>query len=133
MVGRVHLVIRRRSDRDAHRVYELILEYPHSEIPPLVGFAEVPGQQPLLGGASVNDFVYSNRNVMEQYPWLKFAKDLEYRGVRESAFPTGHNFNLRKVEKIIGLGVKNVMNQMMSMEEAIDYINARLSEKEFLA
>ncbi|MFF2154334.1 extracellular solute-binding protein [Paenibacillus chitinolyticus] len=141
----------------------------HSEISPLVGFAEVPGQQPLLGGgslgvskycrkddevsaffrwfydheiaeqvtllggASVNDFIYSNQNVMDQYPWLKFAKDLEYRGVRESAFPTGHNFNLRKVEKIIGLGVKNVMNQMMSMEEAIDYINARLSEKEFLA
>lgn len=141
----------------------------HSEISPLVGFAEVPGQQPLLGGgslgvskycqkdsevvtffrwfydheiaeqvtllggASVNDFIYSNQNVMEQYPWLKFAKDLEYRGIRESAFPSGHNFNLRKVEKIIGLGVKNVMNQMMTVEEAIDYINARLADSEFIA
>lgn len=138
----------------------------HSSISPLIGFSQVPGGKPLLGGgslgvskysqkdeevtefykwvysneiaeqitllggSSINDFVYNNQNIMEQYPWLKFAIDKDYKGVRESSFHSGQSFNLRKVEKIIGIGLKNAINNIMSNEEAIDYINMRLTDKE---
>lgn len=138
----------------------------HSSISPLIGFSQVPGDKPLLGGgslgiskfsqkeneateffkwvysneiaeqitllggSSINDFVYNNQNIMEKYPWLKFAIDKDYKGVRESSFKSGQNFNLRKVEKIIGLGLKNAINNMMSNEETITYINMRLTDNE---
>jgi|GEM_PF-7130698 len=82
----------------------------------------------LLGGTSVNDCVYSNQNITERYPWLKFANDMNYKDERESSFKSGKSFNLRKIEKIICLGVKNVINHLMDIEEAIDYINKRLTD-----
>ncbi|MCS7463361.1 extracellular solute-binding protein [Paenibacillus doosanensis] len=139
----------------------------HSPIAPLIGFSQVPGHSPLLGGgslgvsrhsqkdreaaaffkwfyhneiaeqiallggSSVHNVIYGNQNIMEQYPWLKFAKDLDDQGIRESSFGPGHNLNLRKVEKIIGLGVRNVINRMMGHEEAIEYINSRLAGEMF--
>ncbi|MBT2667840.1 extracellular solute-binding protein [Bacillus sp. ISL-4] len=91
---------------------------------------EIAEQITLLGGTSVNDFVYSNQSIMTQYPWLNFANEMDYKGLRESSFKSGQNFNLRKVEKIIGLGIKNAINNIMKREEAIDYINLRLSDNE---
>lgn len=91
---------------------------------------EIAEQITLLGGSSINDFIYNNQTIMEKYPWLKFAIDKGYKGIRESTLSNGENFNLRRVEKIIGLGLKNAMNHMMSNEETIDYINMRLANKE---
>src|SRR5699024_4222811 len=90
---------------------------------------EISEQITLLGGSSVNDFIYNNQIIMEKYPWLEFAIDKDYKGVRESSFESGQNFNLRKVEKIIGLGLKNAMSNMMSIEETVEYINLRLTDK----
>ena len=92
---------------------------------------EIAEQITLLGGTTINQSIFSNQNITEHYPWLKFAYDTNYDGVRESTFYSGKNFNLRKVEKIIGLGVKNRINKIMSNEEVIDYINSRLAMDEF--
>lgn len=144
----------------------LFSDIAHSSISPLIGFSEVPGDKPLLGGgslgiskysqkdkeaieffkwlysneiaeqitllggSSINDFVYDNQNIMKKYPWLKFAIDKGYKGIRESSFKSGESFNLRKVEKIIGISIKNTINNMMSIKDTIEYINNRLSDKE---
>src|SRR5690625_72726 len=144
----------------------LFSDIAHSSISPLIGFSQVPGDNPLLGGgslgiskysqkedeaiqffnwvysdetaeqitllggSSVNDFVYDNQNIMNKYPWLKFAVDKNYEGIRESSFKSGESFNLRKVEQIIGLGLKNTINNMMTIEETIEYINRRLSDND---
>lgn len=92
---------------------------------------EITEQITLLGGTTINQSIFSNQDITEHYPWLKFAYDTNYDGVRESTFHSGENFNLRKVEKIIGLGVKNRINKIMDNEEVIDYINSRLATDEF--
>lgn len=48
------------------------------------------------------------------------------KGIRESSVPNGKLFNLRQAEIIIGQGITNVVNNIMTIDETIEYINQRL-------
>ncbi|WP_249730347.1 extracellular solute-binding protein [Paenibacillus sp. J2TS4] len=84
---------------------------------------EISEQITLLGGVSANETVYQNQMVLDLYPWLATAHESSLNGIRETSFRTGEVFNYRMVERIIGRGIKNVINHIMTIEEAIDYIN----------
>lgn len=93
---------------------------------------EIAEQIALLGGLSAKKNIYNNQAVMDTYPWLTTAQKSSLNGIRETSLPSGQFFNYRMVEKIIGRGVKNVINQIMTMEEAVKYINKSLANMEML-
>lgn len=92
---------------------------------------EIAEQLVLLGGTSANNCVYDNPDIMEYYPWLDLPHKTGYNGVRETFFQDGSSLNLRMVEKVIGQAIGNRINEIMTTEETIQYINTRLSGNEF--
>ncbi|WP_437887059.1 extracellular solute-binding protein [Phytobacter sp. V91] len=87
---------------------------------------EITEQLVLLGGNSAHRSICQNQRIMHLYPWLNILRDNPGSGIRESRGPQGQLFNLRHAEIIIGQGVTNVVNRMMTPEQAIAYINQRL-------
>ncbi|WP_353241650.1 extracellular solute-binding protein [Providencia sp.] len=82
----------------------------------------------MLGGNSVQrDFVYT-QEITHRYPWLPMAYDEINVGIRESTFENGEAFNLRKAEMVIGRGVINAVDGIMSPADAISHINQSLKE-----
>lgn len=88
--------------------------------------AEITEQLVLLGGNSVHSSICQNQRIMHLYPWLNLLRDNPATGIRESRGLQGQLFNLRHAEIIIGQGVTNVVNRIMTPEQAIIYINQRL-------
>lgn len=88
--------------------------------------AEITEHLVLLGGNSAHRCIYQNQRILHHYPWFNLLRDSSGTGIRESRGLQGQRFNLRHAEIIIGQGITNVLNQMMSPEQAIDYINQRL-------
>ncbi|MGQ8773103.1 extracellular solute-binding protein [Serratia sp. NA_112.1] len=88
--------------------------------------SEITEQLVLLGGNSAHQSIYQNQRILHQYPWFKLLRDNPSNGVRESRGQQDKLFNLRHAEIIIGQGITNVVNKMMSSEQAITYINQRL-------
>ncbi|OAT30143.1 extracellular solute-binding protein [Proteus myxofaciens] len=80
----------------------------------------------LLGGNSNHQNFSHNQEVSHRYPWMSLAYQEINKGIRESSAPNGNLFNLRKAEVIIGQGITNVINHIMTIEETIEYINQRL-------
>lgn len=80
----------------------------------------------LLGGNSNHQDFSHNQEVCYRYPWMPLAYQEINRGIRESSIPNGKLFNLRQAEVIIGQGITNVVNKIMTIDEAIEYINQRL-------
>lgn len=80
----------------------------------------------LLGGNSNHQNFSHNQEICHRYPWMPLAYQEINRGVRESSIPNGKLFNLRQAEVIIGQGITNVVNKIMTIEETIEYINQRL-------
>lgn len=80
----------------------------------------------LLGGNSMHQCVYQHQRILHLYPWINALQDRPNIGIRESRGAQGELFNLRQAEIIIGQGVTNVVNSMMNIEQAIEYINRRL-------
>lgn len=92
---------------------------------------EIAEQLVLLGGTSANNCIYENPDIMEYYPWLDLPHKTGYSGVRETFFQDGSSLNLRMVEKVIGQAIGNRINQIMTTEETIKYINTRLASNLF--
>ena len=88
--------------------------------------AEITEQLVLLGGNSAHSRICQNQRIMHLYPWLNLSGNNPATGIRESRGLQGQLFNLRHAEIIIGQGVTNVVNRMMTPEQAISYINQRL-------
>lgn len=88
---------------------------------------EISEQIALLGGISAKDAIYHNQTILDLYPWLTIAQNSSSNGVRETSLPTGQAYNYRNVEKIIGRGIKNVINRIMTVDEAVRYINQSLA------
>ncbi|MGL4859603.1 MAG: extracellular solute-binding protein [Enterobacteriaceae bacterium] len=83
-------------------------------------------QLTLLGGCGIHPLAIQNQEICQRYPWLALThKELD-NGIRESSSPDGTMFNLRQAEIIVGQGITNALNNMMSQQEAIAYINLRL-------
>lgn len=80
----------------------------------------------LLGGNSNHQDFSHNQEICHRYPWMPLAYQEINRGIRESSIPNGKLFNLRQAEVIIGQGITNVVNKIMTIEETIEYINQRL-------
>lgn len=80
----------------------------------------------LLGGNSNHENFSHNQEISHRYPWMTLAYQEINQGIRESSVPNGKLFNLRQAEIIIGQGITNVINHIMTIEETIDYINQRL-------
>lgn len=93
---------------------------------------EIAEQITLLGGISAKNSIYNNQAILDTYPWLSTAQKSSLSGIRETSLPSGQFFNYRMVEKIIGRGVKNVINQIMTREQAVRYINHSLADMELL-
>ncbi|MEY0160302.1 LacI family transcriptional regulator, partial [Providencia manganoxydans] len=77
----------------------------------------------LLGGNSNHENFSHNQEISHRYPWMTLAYQEINQGIRESSVPNGKLFNLRQAEIIIGQGITNVINHIMTIEETIDYIN----------
>lgn len=90
---------------------------------------EIAEQNIILGGTTFNQVALNNPLLIDRYPWLKYALKTEMSGIRETSSQSPGRFDLRKVEKIIGNGVKNVINQHISIDQSINYINKRLAEE----
>ncbi len=88
--------------------------------------AEITEHLVLLGGNSAHRCIYQNQRILHLYPWFNLLRDNPSTGIRESRGLQGELFNLRHAEIVIGQGVTNVINKMMSPEQAVDYINQRL-------
>ncbi len=80
----------------------------------------------LLGGNSNHQDFSHNQEICYRYPWMPLAYQEINRGIRESSIPNGKLFNLRQAEVIIGQGITNVVNKIMTIDETIEYINQRL-------
>ncbi|MFU9003535.1 extracellular solute-binding protein [Proteus sp. TSJ240517] len=80
----------------------------------------------LLGGNSNHQNFSHNQEISHRYPWMTLAYQEINKGIRESSVPNGKLFNLRQAEIIIGQGITNVVNNIMTIDETIDYINQRL-------
>ena len=80
----------------------------------------------LLGGNSNHQNFSHNQEISHRYPWMTLAYQEINKGVRESFIPNGKLFNLRQAEIIIGQGITNVVNNIMTIDETIEYINQRL-------
>ncbi|GAB1440055.1 hypothetical protein MASR2M36_28370 [Providencia sp.] len=80
----------------------------------------------LLGGNSNHQDFSHNQEICYRYPWMPLAYQEINRGIRESSIPNGKLFNLRQAEVIIGQGITNVVNKIMTVDETIEYINQRL-------
>ncbi|MFI8415310.1 extracellular solute-binding protein [Serratia sp. NPDC078756] len=80
----------------------------------------------LLGGNSAHQSIYQNQRILHQYPWLEQWRNTPGTGIRETHGLRGERFNLRLAEFIIGQGITNVVNNIMTPEQAIIYINQRL-------
>lgn len=80
----------------------------------------------LLGGNSNHQNFNHNQEISHRYPWMTLAYQEINKGIRESSVPNGKLFNLRQAEIIIGQGITNVVNHIMTIEETIEYINQRL-------
>lgn len=80
----------------------------------------------LLGGNSNHKNFSHNQEISHRYPWMTLAYQEINKGIRESSVPNGKLFNLRQAEIIIGQGITNVVNNIMTIDETIEYINQRL-------
>ncbi|MCH4255052.1 LacI-family transcriptional regulator [Proteus vulgaris] len=80
----------------------------------------------LLGGNSNHQNFSHNQEISHRYPWMTLAYQEINKGIRESSIPNGKLFNLRQAEIIIGQGITNVVNNIMTIDETIEYINQRL-------
>lgn len=80
----------------------------------------------LLGGNSNHQNFNHNQEISHRYPWMTLAYQEINKGIRESSVPNGKLFNLRQAEIIIGQGITNVVNNIMTIDETIEYINQRL-------
>lgn len=80
----------------------------------------------LLGGNSNHQNFSHNQEISHRYPWMTLAYQEINKGIRESSVPNGKLFNLRQAETIIGQGITNVVNNIMTIDETIEYINQRL-------
>lgn len=80
----------------------------------------------LLGGNSNHKNFNHNQEISHRYPWMTLAYQEINKGIRESSVPNGKLFNLRQAEIIIGQGITNVVNNIMTIDETIEYINQRL-------
>lgn len=80
----------------------------------------------LLGGNSNHQNFSHNQEISHRYPWMTLAYQEINKGIRESSVPNGKLFNLRQAEIIIGQGITNVVNNIMTIDETIEYINQRL-------
>ena len=80
----------------------------------------------LLGGNSNHQNFSHNQEISHRYPWMTLAYQEINKGIRESSVPNGKLFNLRQAEIIIGQGITNVVNNIMTIGETIEYINQRL-------
>ncbi|EJD6370220.1 extracellular solute-binding protein [Providencia rettgeri] len=80
----------------------------------------------MLGGNTIQrNFIYM-QEIRQRYPWLSLSYNEIKTGVRESTMPDGTAFNLRKAENIIGGGVINALDGLMSIPETIQKINQGL-------
>lgn len=80
----------------------------------------------LLGGNSAHPALYDNPRVMRSHPWLRLVGTVGYQGVRESALLGGRGVNLHQIELIIGQGVMKCIEKTLSVNKAIDAMNAKL-------
>jgi ABC-type glycerol-3-phosphate transport system substrate-binding protein len=87
---------------------------------------EITEHRVLLGGSSAQQSIYQNQQIIQQYPWFNLLQASACSGIRESSQPDGTPYNLRQAETVIGQGITNAINQIMSVEQAIDSINSRL-------
>ena len=79
-----------------------------------------------LGGNSNHQNFSHNQEISHRYPWMTLAYQEINKGIRESCIPNGELFDLRQAEIIIGQGITNAVNGIMTIEETIEYINQRL-------
>lgn len=81
----------------------------------------------MLGGNNIQrNFTYS-QEIKHRYPWLPLAYEQINHGIRESVSANNKIFNLRRAEGVIGLGVTNAIDGIMTAKEAIRYINTSLN------
>ncbi|MGQ7153303.1 extracellular solute-binding protein, partial [Escherichia coli] len=79
-----------------------------------------------LGGNSAWSGICHDQNVLNLYPWFNLLNEKGMKGIRESQGSQGEPFNLRQAEIIIGQGVTNAINGIMNVNQAVEYINARI-------
>ncbi|MCZ8515817.1 extracellular solute-binding protein [Paenibacillus filicis] len=92
-----------------------------------VNNVEIAEQISLLGGTSANRDVCNNQTINTLYPWLSEAYKTNLNGIRDTKFGDGKGFNAKKLEQIIGFSIKNVLDNMMDIDHAIEQINANLA------
>ncbi|MEX9908763.1 extracellular solute-binding protein [Providencia rettgeri] len=80
----------------------------------------------MLGGNTIQrNYIYM-QEVRQRYPWLSLSYNEIRTGVRESTMPNGEAFNLRQAENIIGRGVIDALDGLMTIQETIQKINLGL-------
>lgn len=80
----------------------------------------------MLGGNTIQrNYIYM-QEVRQRYPWLSLSYNEIETGVRESTMPNGEAFNLRQAENIIGRGVIDALDGLMTIQETIQKINLGL-------
>ncbi|EJD6080718.1 extracellular solute-binding protein [Providencia rettgeri] len=80
----------------------------------------------MLGGNTIQrNYIYMHE-VRQRYPWLSLSYNEIETGVRESTMPNGEAFNLRQAENIIGRGVIDALDGLMTIQETIQKINLGL-------
>jgi DNA-binding LacI/PurR family transcriptional regulator/ABC-type glycerol-3-phosphate transport system substrate-binding protein len=87
---------------------------------------ETSEQIALLGGNSAHPALYDNPRIMRSHPWLRLVGSVGYQGVRESSLPDGRGVNLYQIELIIGQSVMACMDKTLSVNKAIEVMNAKL-------
>ncbi|APJ91930.1 extracellular solute-binding protein [Escherichia coli] len=80
----------------------------------------------LLGGNIAWSGICHDQNILNLYPWFNLLNEKDIKGIRESRGSQGEPFNLRQAEIIIGQGVTNAINGIMNVNQAVEYINARI-------
>lgn len=76
----------------------------------------------LLGGMSASKASYENTEVIDSYPWLSFARDC-FAGLKGGSQQEGskHNVEIRRLQNILGVAVKEVLGENLSVEQALKF------------
>ncbi|WP_426350269.1 extracellular solute-binding protein [Alloiococcus sp. CFN-8] len=82
-----------------------------------------------LGSVSPDKKTYDHYDIIDAFPWLEIAKDCFPKSYT-ARNPKNKNarFNERRFLSILGTAIINVINEVMSIDEALDYAQLSLEE-----
>lgn len=81
-----------------------------------------------LGGISAKEDIIETQTVMQKLPWLAFAQECNFLGIRENRTSDNLAVDLRHIETIIDREVKRYLLSELDEKETINKINQALYE-----